>query len=318
LAASELIRALRGGRSQTAFSRRLGSRANVVYTWESGRRWPTAAKTLWAARRAGVDVHAAIARFYRTPPEWLGRTDVATRAGVARLLEDLRARTPIRDIATRTGRSRFRVSRWLTGAAEPRLPDFLRMIEATSLRVLDFLAVLAEPSSMPGIATDWSELQNARTAAYEMPWSHAVLRAVELRQYRELRKHQPGWIAARLGISEEEESRCLEMLLRTRQIRRRGGRYFPGTTLTVDTRQNPKAGRRLKAWWASVALERLEHDEAGLYSYNLFSVSQADYQRLRELHVAYFRELRSIVAKSANAERVVLANVQLLGLDSDG
>jgi hypothetical protein len=85
----------------------------------------------------------------------------------------------------------------------------------------------------------------------------------------------------------------------------------------VDTRQDPDAGRRLKAWWARVALDRLQAGDDGLYSYNLFTVSEVDYQRLRELHLAYFRELRSIVAQSSPSERVVLANVQLLGLDRD-
>lgn len=317
-AASELIRSLRGGRSQTAFSRRLRSRGNVVYTWESGRRWPTAAKTLWAAERAGVDLRASVARFYRTPPDWLSTTDITTRMGIARLLQDLRGHSPILDVARRAGRSRFRVARWLRGNAEPRLPDFLRMIEATSLRVLDFIAVLVDPARMPSVAETWRELQTARRAAYEMPWSHAVLRAIELEQYGSLPRHQPGWIGRRLGITKDDEERCIDMLLRTGQIRRQGGRLAPGSALTVDTRQDPEGGRKLKAWWARVALERLEAGDDGLYSYNLFTVSEADYQRLRELHLAYFRELRSIVAQSSPAERVVLANVQLLGLDGSG
>ena len=66
--ASELIRALRGRRSQLAFSRRLGFRTNVVHTWEAQRRWPTASRSLRAAQRAGVDPRAALTRFYRTAP----------------------------------------------------------------------------------------------------------------------------------------------------------------------------------------------------------------------------------------------------------
>lgn len=312
LAASELIRALRGKRSQTAFSRRLGSRANVVYTWESGRRFPTAAKALWAAERAGVRVRDAVARFYRTPPEWLESADLFASAGVARLLEDLRGRTPIGDVASRAGRSRFAVSRWLRGEAEPRLPDFLRLIEATSLRGLDFIAALVEPAKMPCIAGAWADLQQARRAAYEMPWSQAILRVLELER-AEL--DAPGRIAAFLGVPADEVKRCLEMLERTGQVRHEGGRYVVANVQAVDTRQNPEAGRRLKGFWAKVALDRLERDDEGLYSYNLFTVAEADYQRLRQLHLAYFRELRSIVARSSPAERVVLANVQLLALD---
>jgi transcriptional regulator with XRE-family HTH domain len=323
--AAELIRALRGKRSQTAFSRRLGSRANVVYTWESGRRFPTAAKALWAASRAGVDVKAAVARFYRTPPAWLEASDLFVADGVARLLEDLRGRTPIGDVAARAKKSRFAVSRWLRGEAEPRLPDFIRMIEATSLRGLDFVAELVDPSKLPSVAGAWAELQQARRAAYEMPWSQAILRVLEIEGATEppgrLRGDDPAIaasIASRLGIPADEARRCLEMLERTGQIRREGRGYAVANVQAVDTRQNPEAGRRLKSFWSKVALERLERDDEGLYSYNLFTVTEADYQRLRQLHLAYFRELRSIVAQSSPAERVVLANVELLPLDDAG
>src|SRR5690348_11594 len=71
--AAELLRALRGPRSQTAASRRLGHRSNVLYTWESGRRWPTAARFLRYAERMRVDVRGALARFYGAQPAWLER-----------------------------------------------------------------------------------------------------------------------------------------------------------------------------------------------------------------------------------------------------
>lgn len=312
--AGEWIRALRGKRSQTAFSRRLSCRTNVVYTWESGRRWPTASKAMWAASRAGVDVHASLAKFYRTPPEWLQHADLTTAQGIALLLEDLRGGTSIQVLSARTGRSRFAVSRWLKGIAEPRLPDFFRMIEATTLRLLDFLSTFVDPASLPSVRSAWLELQSARRAAYEMPWSHAVLRALELRSYQQLAGHEVGWIAARLGITQQEEEQCLQLLLDGGQIKESGGRYVLSPGLTVDTRHDPLAGQRLKQWWTQVALDRLPHS-SGLFSYNLFTVTESDYQRLRELQLAYYRELRTIVANSEPAERLILTNLHLLPLD---
>jgi hypothetical protein len=44
-------------------------------------------------------------------------------------------------------------------------------------------------------------------------------------------------------------------------------------------------------------------------------VSEQDFFKIRDLHIAYFTELRSIVKKSAPAERVVVANLQLFRLD---
>jgi hypothetical protein len=310
--AAELIRALRGRRSQLAFSRRLGFRTNVVHTWEAERRWPTASRALLAAERAGVDPRAALTRFYRVPPVWLSASPVMTPLLVARLLGDLRGRATIGDVAQRAGRSRFAVGRWLKGEAEPRLPDFLRLIEATSLRVLDFVAAFVDPTSLPSITPLWAKLDAGRRAAFELPWSHAVLRVLELESYRS-EPHRAGFIAEQLGIGIAEEQNCLAALLGSGQLEWDGNNYLVSEQLT-DTRHYPEAGRLLKIWWTEQALERLKQDREGLFSYNLFSVSERDYQRLRELHAAYFRELRSIVAASEPAERVVLANVSLLPL----
>ena len=80
----DLVRALRGDRSQVAFARRLGYRSNAVYTWESGRRWLSASAFLRAAERVGIDVRAGVAAFLRADgkdrsellergaPEWIG------------------------------------------------------------------------------------------------------------------------------------------------------------------------------------------------------------------------------------------------------
>jgi DNA-binding phage protein len=310
--AAELIRALRGRRSQLAFSRRLGFRTNVVHTWEAQRRWPTASRTLNAAQRAGVDPKAALARFYRTAPTWLSAHAPTSPEFVTRFLEDLRGRATIGDVAQRAGRSRFAVARWLKGDAEPRLPDFLRLVEAMSLRVLDFVAALVDPKELPSVRGRWQKLEAGRRAAFDLPWSHAVLRVIELESYQR-HPHRVGFIAEQLGITPDEERRCIEALLGSGQLDWDGSRYRVGAQLT-DTRHYPEAGRRLKIWWTRQALERLERDSEGLFSYNLFAVSERDYERLRELHLAYFRELRSIVAASQPAERVVLAHLSLLPL----
>jgi hypothetical protein len=39
-----------------------------------------------------------------------------------------------------------------------------------------------------------------------------------------------------------------------------------------------------------------------LFSYNLFSVSRADYQRIKALQKEFFREVRAIVAHSTPSE----------------
>jgi len=311
---SELLRALRGKRSQTAFSKRLGYRSNVAHAWESGRAWPTALDFFGIVERSGRKLEPALANFFRLPAADSLQADLKSAHGIAAFLDDLRGQTAVVDLARATKRSRFAVARWLKGEAEPRLPDFLRLVECASLRLLDFIACFIDPSTLPSVAKSWRELEIARRAAYELPWSHAVLRVIELPAYRKLPAHVPGLIAERLGISRAEEERCVSLLLETGQLKKQGKRLIPGAALTVDTRGDPARSRTAKAFWSRVSLDRIEAGADGTFSYNLFSVSRADLERIRELHRAYFRELRRIVAASEPAECIALANVHLLEL----
>jgi hypothetical protein len=309
----ELIALLRGQRSQTAFSKRLGYRSNVVSAWEAGRAWPTAARFLQVVERSGRKLDQ-LAVFLRAGSGSAACERLKTSAGMAAALDQLRGATATVDLARSAERSRFAVARWLSGEAEPRLPDFLRLVEAASLRLLDFLACFVDPHRLPSIAAAWRALEAARRAAYELPWSHAVLRAIELESYRKLKRHRPGFIAEQLQISPEEEARCVELLLETGQLRKQGHRLVPGDSLTVDTRGDSERARGIKAWWTRLGLERLEADAPGTFAYNLFSVSRADLERIRELHRGYFRELRRIVAASEPSECVALINVHLFEL----
>jgi len=312
--AAELIRALRGKRSQTALSRRLGYKTNILYIWEAQKGAPTGAGFLQLARRCGVDVRQALVQFYRTPPPWLAEHEPTTPAGVAALLDDLRGATTLVETARKLRVSRFALARWLKAEAEPRLHDFLQLIEVTSLRLLDFVALLTSPEAVPSLGERWAELQQARRAAYERPWSHAILRAIELEQYQVLPAHEPGWLAHRLGLPREEEEASIELLVKTGQIEQRGGKWKVRQALSIDTRRDPEAARQLKAWWARVGHERFLENSPGVFSYNLFGVSNADLKRIEALQRAHFREIRTIVAQSQPVENVAVVNLQLFSL----
>lgn len=309
--AGELIRQLRGRRSQMAVSRRLGYRTNVLYLWEAEKAAPTAAGFFALASRTGVDVPAALLRFYRDPPPWMGQFEVVSREGAAAMLRDLRGNASLVEVARSLRRSRYALSRWLEGDAEPRLPDFFQVIEVTSLRLLDFVACFADPEQLPSVRERWRSLQLARRAAYAQPWSQAVLRALELADYRQLARHEPGWIADRLGLSLEEEVECLSVLSSTGQIQKQGEHWAPLGNQSIDTRRDREAARALKAWWFDVGTERYRSQSPGVFAYNLFGVSLADFERIQAMQTAYFREIRSIVAKSEPVETVALVNLQL-------
>ena len=313
---ADWLRFMRGQRSQRSFSKRLGYRSNIAYRWETQVCFPLAREAFAFAKRADDAGREALRAFYGGAlPSELLQMDVATRAGIATLLRHLRGTVTIVELARRSGYSRFAIGRWMSGAGEPRLPELLSLVEAATFRTLDFLACFTDIEKLPSVAADFRALQAARKTAYDVPWSHAVLRALELVDYQKLRKHRPGWLAERLGISKEEETRCLSALATARQIKLEKGVWTVDQTQTIDTRAEPARGRRLKAEWSKVALSRLEAGVKGVFSFNLMSISRADLARLREMHVAYFREMQALVADSSPSEQVVLFNTELFALD---
>ena len=313
--AADFVRALRGKRSQAAFSRKLGYASNIVYRWENGRCFPKASVALRCARRSGVDVAAALQLFFHSAAPLAGVRDPSSARGLAALLERLRGSTPIVALARDSGLSRFAISRWLKGSAQPNLPELLALVDVATLRMLDFVACFTDPGRMPSVAEAWRSLCASRDAAFARPWSHAVLRALELTSYRALSAHEPGFIAQRLGIELEEERSCLELLLRSGQVKRAGKRLRVDDNVTIDLRTEQQRLQALKAFWLDVARQKLESGQPGVFGFNVFAVSAADLEALRQMHVAYFHQMQARIAQSEPCEHVALFSTQLVRLD---
>jgi hypothetical protein len=237
---------------------------------------------------------------------------------VTRLLQDLKGRQPTTQVAAKTGHNRYAVGRWLKGETEPRLPEFLALIEACSLRVVDFLAAFVSLEALPALAREGQQLAAARRVAREVPWSHAVLRALELEAYSALPAHQPGWIAERIGLSAAEEERCLRLLESAGQISWQNNRWVTESASTLDVRQDPEATLSLARWCANLGTERLVSQGPGQFAFNVFAVSDEDAERLSELQRQYFAQLRSIIVDSSPARRILVANIQLFELGGVG
>ena len=316
LLSSELLRALRGNRSQIAFSRRLGYRSNVAATWEAGRRWPSAAVVLMAAGRVGVDLRAGLQRFYKVDAAVLRDHDPASPEGIAAMLRDWKRDRAITEIAEASGSSRYQVSRWLSGASQPRMPEFLRLVDAMTQRLLDFVAVLVDPAVLPSAAAAWDQLESARSLFWRMPSAQLVLLGLDLHGYRSLPAHDDGWLADRLGMELYDVVAALDRLAYTGQIERSGALWAPARVQTVDTGRNPAAGASLKRWWARQALDRLDRPETS-WSYNAFTVAAADLPAIVELQRSTFRAMRALVAGSQPSERVVVVHQVVVPLDHD-
>jgi hypothetical protein len=309
-AAAEVLRTLRGKRSQRAFAHRLGYRANPITDWEHGRRFPTAVEALRAAHIAGVNVTRAFSEFHAAaPPE----ADSQRRFVLAPWLSAIRGTTPIAHAAARAGCSRFAMARWLSGEAQPRLPDFFRCVDALTGRLPDLVAGLVSIETVPSLVARHRAMRAARRVAFDAPWSEAVLRVLDTNDYQALTTHDDDFVARRLDIPLEVAISALHQLETAGVVRLEKGLWRQDRPLSVDTRGARDDLSALLRHWSAVGYRRIvERRSSDLFSYNVMSISRADYERIRELLRHTFREIRSIVAASEPNEQVALLNLQLL------
>ena len=307
----QLIRHLRGQRSQLGFSRRLGYRSNVAYSWESGRRAAGVSVLLRAAQANHIDLAGGLRRLYRGQDPPGDPRDLATWA---RLLDAARGSRRIEEIAAAVGCSRYAASRWLKAEVEPRLADWLRLVEACTQRLLDVVAVFADPAALPVARQPWRRLEAARSLFYEQPDAQLVLLALEL-EGEAGPPRDAAWLAQRTGLSIGEVESMMRALSDTGQIRRVGGRWIPHAVQTIDTRRHPDAGRVLRRWATQRALRVIEAGGEGQFSFNVFTVSDADLQQLMALQREHWARTRALIARSGPGERIVLCNNQLFPID---
>lgn len=309
---SQLLRALRARQTQQVLSRKLGFRSNVANAWETGRDFPRASTFFRLLRVQGKDGRVVLERFRAD----LAECSSPEEPGVAgQILDRLRSKRKLGDVAAAAGLDRFLVSRILHGRSDPRLPDFLRLLEALTLSSLDFLALVVDVGSLPECAERWRASEAARRAAFEFPWAQALVLLTDLPEYRALPKHSSGWFASRLGLTTRQEEDCLTLLVTLGRLRLEGSKYVRAVeALTVDSRPNREQTQRLAVHWMRQAAERTQNGQPVRLAFNLFGLSRADAERLRELQRRYFAELRAIVAASEPTEVALVAQFSLMEL----
>lgn len=283
--------------------------------WEAGHCYPTATRFLEVRFKLRPEAPSWLERFLPRAPTELTRLDANGTKIVPALLRHLRGNVPIVRIAELSGQGRFSVSRWLEGDAAPRLPDFLRLVQATSRRLLDFVAALEDPARLPAVQHGWERLRCTRDAAYECPISHGVLRALELEGAALPVGRQSRWLATRLGVSVPEVSEALELLCRTGQVKRTSRGYRLLEVTAVDTSLDPERARALKVAWTQTALERLRGGAPGNFGYSVFAVSREDLKELQKVQLQYIRAMQDIISRSTPSECVGLYCTQLLDLE---
>lgn len=306
---------MRGKRSQTWVNRRLGCKSNVVYTWERGRNFPSVTQFLELLEICGQDTRAKLRAFSPKVSLWLQDSSRSpTTASVSAFLRDQRGQIPIGELAASMGVSRFCVSRWLKGTAQPKLPELLSFVHHSSKRLLEFVELFADVGAIPELGGELARHQAATQAAKEVPWSQAVLRAIEAVPHDRFDSSVEEVIAQRLRIDVQDVARSMKLLAASGQIAITGGRWVPIDSDATDLGRDRSIAETQRRFWSQVAAERVGYGK-GMCAYNICGVSAEDLLRLKQLQRDYLRQARAIIAESKPVEHVALLITHVLALD---
>jgi transcriptional regulator with XRE-family HTH domain len=313
--ARQFLRAVRRNRSQVAFSRRLGFASNVAAQWESGRRVPRILTVFAACERMRIDVRAALRSFRPSTADHLDdQHKPLSGETLARWLDAQRGKETVTAISRRASLSRYQATRFFSGHCEPRLHEFFALIDATTGRLSDLVALLIDIGDVPELTRYHAQVVASRRLAFDEPWSSAVLSAVECLSSLKC-EVMAGTIASAFALDRERVAAALKQLEQANIIQRVKGRYRLAAPLVIDTGAAPEGARRLRRHWTLVAHARLEQPRSDdVFSYNVFSVSREDLRLIGRLQREHFQRLRAIIAKSSS-ETVALLNMQLMEWD---
>jgi hypothetical protein len=176
--------------------------------------------------------------------------------------------------STARGRSgaRFSVSRWLSGRSIPRLPDFLRLLEAITGRAAEWVSTLVPIERVPSLASEYRRVLAARNVAVDYAWSEAMMRVMETTGFRGHRGDSVAFIAEALGASDADIRQGLLALEQAGLIEAYQRAYRVTGTLMVDTKLSVQGRQRLRAHWATVAQRRVSADDNdSWFAYNVIA-----------------------------------------------
>lgn len=312
--ASELLRALRGRRSQRGFSALFGFATNVSYRWEAGLRYPTIPQLFRVLERIGVPVQAAL-EAVDSSAACLRKTPVEGDTFAGAFLRLHQGTRSITELARATGLHRLQVSRVLSGHTQPRLPMFLRLLDALTGRVDEYIGAWVDLERAPQLRERLAVLGAWRKLAYDIPITEAITATLESAAYRAQSAPGDSWLATQLGIAPDEVKEALQAMSTAGVIAMQDGRWVPPKARSVDTRGDKERLSAVQKYWAGVAADRVERDGAKS-AYVVFCCSEEATDAVENLYRRTWMEARAILRDDVGDARVVLVNVNWVPLDA--
>ena len=313
----ELLKAIRGKHSQNYVNGKLGYSFNQVYRWEAGYKKIPWLDFVQLCRVCKVDLKAAFRYidFFDLDPE---RYDI--------LVKELVADDTLKMVGESIGCSQSQLSRWLNKKIVPTLENILKLIYVRRSRLIDFVSQLTDIHLIPSLLPFYIQEEKERELHFKYPYVAALIRVLDLKQYKGLREHSDTFVAKQLGLPEATVKEALSHLHSLKLIKIENKKAIP-QSMRLHVGNNFEYNKRVRKYWTEKALEILNklqppksfEARKSLLGYNVFSVSEEGFQKIKKKYLEFYNDIRAIlVDDKAETEMVKVLNLQILDPSDDG
>ena len=306
----DILRALRGSRSQTAINRKLGFKSNQLHRWESGQRkipWSQFVR-ICTARSVPIERILLNALFFVQPAD---RADLLCQQMIAGMSR--------KDAARAAGIGYHSIRRWQIGESEPNLEEVFGLIALIPERLERFVVRLTATIGVEVPKSLGRRPIDAAAVLFQFQIAGALTAVLELKTYKELREHSSQWLADQLGAATAEIDECLGALEKAGLVTRAGpNALYRLIDLVIDTSgADPRSRIQLRAYWyerfvAAIVSDNLKIGGRSRLSYLLHALSPEAYEQITERLRLFYNDVDFIVRADEAREK---DRVFYLGID---
>ena len=310
--ATEILRDLRGSKSQGQINNSFGFDYNKVAKWENNELSISWQEFLRYTSLAKKDMQ----QYFRENLVYNGNIE-----SIAEIISHLIKNIPLEQVAASIGCSKATLYRWIKGETEPGIKFILKIIVLVDANFLKFFSAICNISNISAL-DGFTEMEKSKDVFFRYPLIAAILRVIELREYETLPTHQEGFISKKLGIDDEEEKFLLSIMLRHHFISYKEEKYI-ALSKTINTAGNRKLQLETMLFWQQQSkkiLERLydgqSYNERHLWMYNVFGTTAEAREMLRKKALVYNNEIITILSSEVNRGAIVDVTLLQFGLQS--
>lgn len=310
LVSRQIIKTIRGAKSQAWVNQRLGAGSNLVHRWENDH-----AKTSWDdflkfCSVFKIDVAQSLLSYFR----YDGDT-----SDMPSFFSHLFSTKKLKDIEASTGISATKLRRLKAGKTITNLSDFLEIIFGLDKQdSLAFMYDLTKNKSIPALDEINKQRERVANAYLKNPHFGLILVCLTMPSYKSLSFHQDSFLSKISGVPIKEVNDILKFSLENGLVEK-NGKLFKIGDFRISDRGNPKDMIATRKFWIKRAIDKIDtrskHDAFGSI---VFSTSQKARKDIIALYLRFFEDLKKIVDTDKAKDRLpIVLNFQMFNPGSE-